>query len=64
MVVLVSGNLCTKDKMDRNKEGEGSPWGYSRMGERKKDVFGEVASPIMEEFRFYLICSWDPLKSF
>ena len=30
----------------------------------EKDVFGEVASPIMEEFRFYLICSWDPLKGF
>ena len=50
--------------MHRNKEGEGSPQGYRRVGERNKDVFGEVASPIMEDFRFYLIYSWDPLKGF
>ena len=63
-MVLVSGNLWTKDRMHRNKEGEGSPQGYRRVGERNKDVFGEVASPIMEDFRFYLIYSWDPLKGF
>ena len=46
MVVLVSGNLWTKDRMHRNKEGEGSPQGYRRVGERNKDVFGEVGKEI------------------